>query len=94
MRNKINSHCIIYFINEKPISDFQIKTNLFSNHFSSQYTPVKNASTLSNFKYKTDKKLISFDIYADDMLLITKNLNVNKSHDWDNLSVAMTKICG
>ena len=40
------------------------------------------------------KKLKSFDIKDDDILLIIKNLNVNKAHGWYQLSIRMIKACG
>ena len=30
----------------------------------------------------------------DDILLIIKNLNVDKAHGWDQLSIRMIKACG
>ena len=72
-------------VNGELVSDFKQKANIFNNHFASQCTPIKNGSKLPNFIYKTEKRLISFDIKDDDILLIIKNLNVNKAHGWDQL---------
>ena len=47
-----------------------------------------------NLNCKTEKILISFDIKDDDILLIIKNLNVDKAHGWDQLSKRMIKTCG
>ena len=58
-----------------------------------QCTPIKNGSKLLNFSYKTEKRLTSFDIKEDDILLIIKNLKVNKAHRWDQLSIRMIKAC-
>ena len=44
----------------------------------------KNASRLSNFKYKTGRKLTSIEISEDYILLIVKNLNVDKALEWNN----------
>ena len=63
-------------------------------YFASQSTPIKNGSKLPNFSYKTDKILTSFDVKDDDILPIIKNLNVDKAHGWDQLSIRMIKICG
>ena len=71
--------------NGELVSDFKQKANIFNNHFASQCTPIKNGSKLPNFIYKTEKRLISFDIKDDDILLIIKILNVNKAHGWDQL---------
>ena len=81
-------------VNVELISDFKQKANLFNNYFASQCTPIKNGSKLPNFNYKNDKILTSFDIKDDDILLIIKNLNVDKSYGWDQLSIRMIKTCG
>ena len=67
---------------------------MFNNYFASQCTPIKNGSKLPNFSYKTEKILTSFDIKDDDILSIIKNLNVDKAHGWDQLSIRMIKTCG
>ena len=66
---------------------------MFSNYFASKCTPIKNCSKLPNNSYKTKKILTSFDI-KDDILPIIKNLNVDKAHGWDQLSIRMIKTCG
>ena len=38
--------------------------------------------------------LNSFDIKDDDILPIIKNLNIDKDHGWDQLSIRMIKTCG
>ena len=80
--------------NGELVSDFEQKANLFNNYFASQCTPIKNSSKLPNFSYKTEKILTSFDIKDDDILSIIKNLNVDKAHGWDQLSIRMIKTCG
>ena len=82
------------FVNRELVSYFKQKANLFSNYVASQCTPIKNGSKLPNFSYKTEKILTSFDIKDDDILPIIKNLNVDKAHGWDQLSIRMIKTCG
>ena len=79
---------------DKLVSDFKIKSELFNSHFAAQCTPVKNASTLPKFKYRTDKRLNSFTINGNDIFLIIKNFNTDKAHRWDNISIRMTQLCG
>ena len=67
---------------------------MFNNYFASQCTPIKNGSKLPNFSYKTEKILTSFDIKDDDILQIIKNLNVDKAHGWNQLSIRMIETCG
>ena len=57
----------------KLVSDFKIKSQLNS-HFAAQCTPVKKASTLPKFKYRTDKRLNSFTIIENDIFLIIKKI--------------------
>ena len=67
-------------VNGELVSDFKQKANIFNNHFASLCAPIKNGSTLLSFSYKTEKRITSFDIKDGDILLILKNLNVNKTH--------------
>ena len=78
----------------KIISDFQKKAGLFNNHFASQCSLVKNASTLPTLEYKTVERLNYFDISENDILSIIKNLNATKAHEWDKISIRTVKLCG
>ena len=77
--------------NNKIISNFSEKANLFNKFFASQCTPLENHSSLPPFCLKTDKSL---KISETDIFAIIKNLDLNKSHGWDNLSIRMIKLCG
>ena len=79
---------------DKLVSDFKIRSELFNSHFAPQCTPVKNANTLPKFKYRADKRLNSFTINGNDIFLIIKNFNTDKAHRWDNISIRMTQLCG
>ena len=81
-------------VNGELVSDFKQKANLFNNYIVSQCTPIKNGSKLPNVSYKNEKTLTSFDIKDDDILPIIKNLNVDKAHGSDQLSIRMIKTCG
>ena len=50
------------------ISNFGKKAELFNNHFASQCSLVKNASTLPSLEYKTDERLNYFDINENEIL--------------------------
>ena len=77
----------------KLVSDFKMKSELFNSHFAAQCTPVKNANALPKFKYRTDKRLNSFTINENNILLIIKNLNADKAHEWDNISIRLMQLC-
>ena len=52
------------------VSDFNKKANLFNNFFASICTPIKNASTLPYFSYRTNSRINSFHATENDILLI------------------------
>ena len=55
--------------------------------------PLKMVAKYQNFVIKLKKRLKSFDIEDDDILPIIKNLNVDKAHEWNQLSIRMIKAC-
>ena len=67
---------------------------MFHNLVVSLWSPIKNGSKLANFSYKTEKRLESIYLNDHDILLIIKNLNVNKAHECYQLSIRIIKVCG
>lgn len=55
---------------------------------------VVNSSELPNFSYKTEKQISDTEIMEDNILLIIKNLNLNKAHGWNNVSIPMIQLRG
>ena len=81
-------------VNNKFVSDFAVKANLFNEFFSSQCTPLSNNSILPSNKYfLTDKRLMTIDFNKEDILKIIRNLNFNKAHGHDDISIRMLQIC-
>ena len=79
-------------VNNKIVSDFTKKTNLFNDFFAAQCTPLTNSSVLSStisFKNHSRPNYISFE--KEDILKIIGNFNVNKAHGHDD--IRMLKIC-
>ena len=81
-------------VNGKFVLNFCTKANLFNDFFASICTPINNGSTLPPFAYKTNFKINSFRINHNDISLIIKNLDSNKAHACDNISIKMIQICG
>ena len=75
------------------ISDFCAKANIFNSYFASTCTPIKNASVLPPFSYKTNTRVNSFKATESDILSIIKPLGSTKAHGYDNLSIRMIKMC-
>ena len=73
------------------ISNFSQKAAIFKKYFASQCTLLQNSSSLPTLRLKTDKTLSSLNISEH---AIIENLNFNKSHGWDELSIKMIKLCG
>ena len=81
-------------VNNKIVSDFTEKANLFNNFFATQCTPLSNNSILpSAISFKTQSRLSSINFEKEDILKIIRNLNINKAHVHDNISIQMLKIC-
>ena len=70
------------------------KASLFNNFFFEQSKLFQNASVLPNFSLLTDAKLETFEISNEQILNILTNLNINKAHGPDMISVRMIKLCG
>ena len=79
--------------NNKFVSDFHRKAKIFNRHFAKQYTLIQNTSAIPVFNLKTNKRLKSFDINENDLHLII-NLNANKAHGCDDISIRMIQLCG
>ena len=77
------------------ITNFKEKTELFNFFFADQYSIMSNASKLpSNFIFYTDNRLSTVNFSQDDIGKNIQNLNPNKAHGHDDISIRMTEICG
>ena len=76
------------------ITDFCQKAELFNSFFAEQCSILLNSSKLpTNLAPRTDQSLTSINFSQDDILKITQNLNPNKAHGPDKISIRMIKIC-
>ena len=48
---------------------------------------------MGDSQFQTNKRLYKFNINQDDFLKIIRNLNGNKAHGHDNITVAVLKKC-
>ena len=82
------------FHNGKFIMDFKEKTELFNDFFTRQCSLVNNNSKLpSILTKKTCQSLSTVEFSTNDILKIIRNLNPNKAHGHDMISIRMLKIC-
>ena len=81
-------------MNGKLETDFQTKANMFNVFFSNQCTIENNQSSLPSFINKTGLRLPNITFSLDDICKIIKNLNPNKAHGHDGISIKMIQLCG
>ena len=83
------------FHENKFVTDFKEKAELFNALFAKQCSLMKNSSKLpSHLHYLTDNRLSSVSCSQDDFAKIIQNLDPNKAHGHDNMSIRVLKICG
>ena len=72
-----------------------MKDRVFNNFFKKQCTLVENSSKLPiDSSKRTNNLLSTISFTKDDIANIIKNLNPNKAHGFDMISIRMLKICG
>ena len=75
------------------VTNFQTKADIFNKLFVQQCSVHVNDSVLPNFISRCNLILANIDIDPDKVLKIMRSLDCNIAHGWDNLSIAMIKIC-
>ena len=83
------------FHENKFITDFKEKAELFNHFFINQCSLLSNDSVLStNLPQLTSKCLDSIHFSRSDIVKIISRLDPNKAHGYDMLSIRMIKLCG
>ena len=75
-------------------TDFRKKASIFNVFFTNQCSILNNGSIIAGISYKTDKRTRDINLLPSDLSKIIKNLNPNKAHGHDNISVKMIQMCG
>ena len=83
---------LIYNIN-RYVTDFEEKCQLFNFYFLEQCTLLKNISTLPNICSKHTNNILDTIVFSkEDIYKIIKNLDPNKAHGHDMISIRMIKL--
>ena len=83
------------FHENKFVTDLKEKTELFNVFVTKQCSLIKNSSKLpSHLHYLNDNRLSFVSFSQDDIAKTIQNLDPNKAHDHDNISIRILKICG
>ena len=83
------------FHQNRYITKYKDKTELFNNVFTNQCSLIRNSSVLPSVLFKrTDNVISSIDFGSDDVAKIIQMLDPNKAHGHDMISIRMLKTCG
>ena len=83
------------FHENKFVTNFLEKAELFNSFFSKQCSLVNNGSTLpTHMQYLTNNRLSSVTFSQDDVAKIIQKLDSGKAHGHDSISIRMLKMCG
>ena len=83
------------FHENKCVTNFLEKAELCNSFFSKQCSLINNRSTLPTYiQYLINNRLSCVTFSQDDVAKITQNLDLDKSHGHDNISICMLRICG
>ena len=70
------------------------KAKLFNSFFAEQCSLISNSSKLpSKLKYLTQSRLSWVIFSKDDIIKLIQNLDPNKAHGHDQISIRMLKLC-
>ena len=79
-------------VNNKFVTNFKAKANIFNNFFSKQCTPLANRNKLPESQvYLTNSRINSVP-FSDNLVIKIRNLNVNKAHGHDDIPIRMIKM--
>ena len=81
-------------VNNKLVADFKAKANILNDFFSNQCTPLANGGKLPENQVYLINSRINSVAFSDNLVInIIRNLNVNKAHGHDDISIKMIKMC-
>ena len=82
------------FYQNRYITKYKDKAELFNKVFASQCYLINNSSVLPSLLFKrTENVVSSIDFGSDDIAKLIHNLDPNKAHGHDIISICMLKIC-
>ena len=81
-------------VDDKLITNFEAKANIFNNFFSNQCSVLENTSVLPQESIPlTQNNLSFFEFTNDDVLKLIRGLDETKAHGHDGISIRMLKLC-
>ena len=84
----------LFLVNNKFVTDFLVKANLFNYFFREQCRPITNDSSFPNNQtIETVAKLSDINVAADNIIKRIHSLDPNKAYGCDGISIPMLKLC-
>ena len=78
----------------KLVTDFLEKANLFNIFFTKECSPISSDSTVTvSIKLESRERLSYLEFGVDDIVMIITSLDRNKAHGHDEISLHMIKLC-
>ena len=93
--NGSNIHLIPpLLVNNKFVTDFLAKANLFNDFFRKQCRPITNESSFPNNQtIETISRLADINIDTNTIIKFIRSLDPNKAHGCEGISIRMLKLC-
>ena len=87
--------CIpLIFHENRFVTSFKGKTELFNSFFAKQCSSIDNGSEIPSVLHpKTDKSLSNITFTEKDIEKVVQNLDSNKVHEHNMISICILKIC-
>ena len=83
------------FRQNRYITKYKDNAELFNNFFANQCSVITNSSVIPSLLFKRAENVVcSIKFGSDDIAKIIHNLDPNKAHGHDMISIHMLKICG
>ena len=76
------------------VTDTPEKANIFNLFFADQCSLIDTDSVLPPESFNTNLRLNTVIFDESKILTFIQELNTNKAHGWDNVSIQMVKLCG
>ena len=78
----------------KCVTDFKKKAELFNSFFAMECSKIDNSSELPLNFLEKKQTISTITSSCDNIATLIKNLDPNKAHDHDTISICMLKLCG
>ena len=83
-----------FLVSNKFVTGFKAKAQIFNDFFSKQRTPVANGSKLPENQVYLMNSIFNSVPFSDNLVInIIRNLNVDKVHGHDDISIKIIKMC-